>query len=380
MRRPNRSRDKKLLCTICVTGLLAAVPSVGRAATPADEPAVFIAGVWPDRIVFFDQVTESFTEGFRLRHGAITTSARTSDSRLVFAVTDRMESVEVIDPFRREIVDEVKLSEPGLRIRIRRVFPSHDGTKLYLRVIPVRIETDRFIRDEGYDVIVYDLEDRRIESRFMLPADVAARWDAFLHASEDGEHVYVVGKDIYKMRATDFTVEETIVVSKPLLAGYAPYGGLSLIPTVEHGIYYGLYRVEDSSQKKRMFGVTRLDLMEGTLDDFELGPSLRLSQLAISKDGKTGYAGLTDIVSFDMAAHRILNRREGFERGRTNNSMIVSHDGAKLYVSGVGDTMHVYDANTFELLESIFAGGDFMMPPVELRAVSTPSRADAGPP
>ena len=42
--------------------------------------------------------------------------------------------------------------------------------------------------------------------------------------------------------------------------------------------------------------------------------------------------------------------------------MIVSADGERLFVSGVGDTMYVYDAETLEPETQIFAGGDFMIP------------------
>ena len=35
-------------------------------------------------------------------------------------------------------------------------------------------------------------------------------------------------------------------------------------------------------------------------------------------------------------------------------------------VSGVGDTVWVYDTATLELIKTVYAGGDFMLPPVEI--------------
>ena len=76
-----------------------------------------------------------------------------------------------------------------------------------------------------------------------------------------------------------------------------------------------------------------------------------------------------------METRTVLLEKKGFEQGRANLSMIVSHDGTKLYVSGVGDTMYVYDAETLEPIKTVFAGGDFMLPPIEIpRSAAAPSR------
>lgn len=348
-------------------------------AQSADEPTVFLCGIWPDRILLFDQEKDEFADAFRLRHGVVSASSHTWDMQKFFLVTDRMETVEIVNPWRREILDEVKLSEPGLRVRIAGVFPSHDGTKLYMTVSPVRLEPDRFIREDGYDVVVYDLDAKSIEGKFSLPEDAAGRWRSLLHASPDGRFLYVVGTDIYKLNVEDFSIEDKLVISKPLQAGYGAFRGLSLAETEEPGTYYGIYRTKDSVQNKSMFGVARINLYEKTISEFELGPSLRVSHLAMSRDGKRGYAGLNDIVSFDMENKKILNRKEDFERGRTNQSFIVSHDGSKLYVSGVGDTMYIYDAETFEPIKRVFAGGDFMMPPVELKVRPAVSSSSGSP-
>ncbi|HEY7700597.1 MAG TPA: hypothetical protein VIE88_19365, partial [Vicinamibacteria bacterium] len=76
------------------------------------------------------------------------------------------------------------------------------------------------------------------------------------------------------------------------------------------------------------------------------------------------YAGVEELLAIDMETRKIVKRVEGVEQGRTNNALIVSSDGTKIYVSGVGDQIHVYDAQSLEHLKSIFAGGDFMATPV----------------
>ncbi|HJS75552.1 MAG TPA: hypothetical protein VJ921_14765, partial [Vicinamibacteria bacterium] len=79
-------------------------------------------------------------------------------------------------------------------------------------------------------------------------------------------------------------------------------------------------------------------------------------------------------VVIDMDTRKIVKRVEGVEQGRTNNSLIVSSDGTKLYISGVGDHIQVYDTGTLQRVKSIFAGGDFMATPVAIpRAAATTS-------
>ncbi|HXV60079.1 MAG TPA: hypothetical protein VEK15_05255, partial [Vicinamibacteria bacterium] len=195
------------------------------------EPTVFICGIWPDRILFFDQTTDTFTEGLHLRHGAVTRSSHTPDKRKFFAVTGRMETVEVIDPVRREVVDEFTLSTGAERIRIFGVFPNHDGTKAYLTVTAVKLEIDRFVRSEDVDIIAYDLEKREVTERFTLPEEVTGGNRPAIHFAPDGKSFYIIAKDVHRLDAETHEVLETLPLSRPLLAGYGPFRGVNLTET-----------------------------------------------------------------------------------------------------------------------------------------------------
>jgi len=172
-------------------------------------------------------------------------------------------------------------------------------------------------------------------------------------------------------------VIDKIVLSRPLHPGYGPFRPSGLAE-IEPGLFYGIYRTTDPFIEKSMLGVARLDLRTKEVESFELGPNLNVGTFALSPDGKRGYAGMRDMIVVDMEARRILNRKEGFEQGRTNNALIVSADGTKLYVGGVGDTMHVYDAASLEHLKGIFVGGDFMSIPVALPRALLESGAARG--
>ena len=139
--------------------VLLAMGFAAPAAAAAEEPNALVAGIWPNQIVFLDQTTDEFVEGFRVKYGAITAASYTLDKRLFFLVTDRMEAVEVVDMAKREVVDELKLSTPERRVRINRVVPDHEGKKLYLTVNVMKLEIDRFVREDEGDVMVYDLSE-----------------------------------------------------------------------------------------------------------------------------------------------------------------------------------------------------------------------------
>jgi hypothetical protein len=68
-------------------------------------------------------------------------------------------------------------------------------------------------------------------------------------------------------------------------------------------------------------------------------------------------------VAVDLETRKLLVRKERVEQGRQNTTLVVSGDGTKLFVGGVGPLIHVYDAKTLEPLRQIHAGGDIMNPP-----------------
>jgi len=346
------------------------------AAPPADPKSsqLHLFGVWPNRLRLFDEATEEFVGDIGLKYGAATNSTHSPDFSKFYFVTDRMEAIEVVDLKKRAVVDTVKLSAQSRQIRIANVAVNPAGTLLYLVATPVVLEIDRFLPEES-EVFVYDLENKRLRDSFEMPKEVRpGGFRPNIHFSPDGSSIFLFGRDIHEIRVSDNQLVSTIALSKPLLAGYGPLRGARLTEEAP-GIYYGLYRTQDPFMKKTMIGVLQIDLMKKEVESFELGPEVKVGLFALSSDRKRAYAGVGDVIAIDMETRRIVKRVEGVEQGRTNNSLIVSSDGTKLYVSGVGDLIQVYDAETLEHLRNIFAGGDFMATPVAVpraAAMSSP--------
>lgn len=344
--------------------LLMALLSAGMAS--AVEPRIFVIGVWPDRVRFFDEATEEFVGEMRLRHGAVTNvfgSDHTRDGSRFFFITDRMETVEVADLRSRTIVDEVKLSSPDRRVRFWSAAPTSSGTELYLVVNVVRLEVDRFV-PETVDVIRYDLGSHRILASFSFPDGLDPSFlPPFVFLSPDDALVYAVTDDIHVLDAKTYEVVDRIELGKPRAPGFAA-PRLGFGPTEgEPGVLYGLNRSPDPVLNKPMLGITRVELATGRVETFDAGTDAEVEWFGLSPDGKRGYAGMRDLVAVDMESHRVVARKEAVEQGRQNTTINVSADGKRLYVAGVGPRIQVYDAVTLEPLRTIDAGGDIMNPP-----------------
>lgn len=347
-------------------GILAVV-LLGALAASAAEPRVFVMGVWPNRLRLFDERSESFTGEIQLRDGAVTNYGsipHTPDYDKLFFVTGRMETVEIVDPVKMESVDSFRLSTPGRRVRISGLHPGPDGKLVYLQAGAVQLGSDRFTR-EDVELILYDVEAREVRETVELPPEVQLGFLPTLHVSADQKSLYVIGSSIWQLSTETHEIVDTIEWGKSAASGY---GGIQAMGLTQHepDVFWGTYRTEDPLMKKDLWGVVRLDLNVREFDAFELGPALDVSYFALSPDGLRGYAGLGDFAVIDMTERRIVSRKEGFERGRTNMAIIVSADASKLYVTGVGNAIDVYDAESLIKERSIFVGADITSPALPL--------------
>ncbi len=348
---------------------LSAASAIVLASSPAlaAESRTLIMGLWPNELRLMDESTEKFVGGIQLRYGAVTGYGRTPhtpDFRRLYYITDRMEAVEVVDPEARQVVDELRISTAARRVRILGVSPYPDGTKLILRVVATGMEVDRFETEET-EYVVYDLSARAVKESFRLPKEVRTDFTSPFPFSSDGKTFFVFGRDVFELSASTHEVVSKIALSTPLESGYGPRRAFDLY-SPEPGIYYGLVSTTDPFLKKAMTGVLRLDLAQRTASSFEVGPKIDADVFALSPDGKTGYAGVKDLAKIDMASGRITALKKGFLQGRAASVLILSADGSKLFVTGIGNAIQVVDADTLEVKRTIQLDRDLMANPLPL--------------
>jgi len=329
-------------------------------------------GVWPNEIRLLDEGTEQFVGTIQLRYGAVTGYGRTPhtpDYRRLFYITDRMEAVEVVDPVSRQVVDELRLSTPARRVRILGLSPYPDGSAVILRVVAVGMDIDRF-EAEDTEYVVYDLHTHRQKESFRLPKEVRTDFTSPLPFASDGKTFFAFdafGRAVYELSLSTHEVVSKIPLEMPREAGYSGLRPSEMF-SQEPGVYYSLATATDPFLKRKMSGVVRIDLGESTASSFEIGPKLDADVFALSSDGKTGYAGLRDLVKIDMATHRIVAMKKGFLQGRAATVLIPSADGTKLFVTGVGDAIQVVDTESLDVKRTIQLGRDLMANPLPLPA------------
>jgi DNA-binding beta-propeller fold protein YncE len=114
--------------------------------------------------------------------------------------------------------------------------------------------------------------------------------------------------------------------------------------------------MRDPVNNRSLIGIARARLSEKEIDFFTVGPSEPLRGFALAPNGEKAYAlyqtiGEYEFWEFDLVA-QTLARRVPFA-GRARMGLDVSADGTKLYVHVAGNTIDVYDAETYALLRTV---------------------------
>lgn len=332
---------------------------------------VLAVGVWPNRLQFLDEETFEVVSELRLRHGVVVwdsggfgrTSHAADFSKLYF-ITGRLDTLEVVDLAEQRVVDEVKLATPERLVRLMGALPSPDGKRVYLTVRVVDVETDRFIQDLDHDIVVYNLERREVEASFTIPLGPTEPPGLWI-APEGDTLLAPVGSTIYEISLSTHEVVGEIDVARTPAFGFGRRSAGTWYETSSSS-YHAIYFTKDPVLERDSFGIVHFDAARRAVSSFEIGPTLDVTYLGLSPDGKRAYLGGHDLAVVDMETHRILAHKEGFERGRANTGWIASEDGSKLIVGGVGDRIKVYDGDTLELLEEKILEGDSMFAPFPL--------------
>ncbi len=112
----------------------------------------------------------------------------------------------------------------------------------------------------------------------------------------------------------------------------------------------------EPTQNRRMMGISRVRLSDEEVEFFTLGNSEPVGRFTLAPGGEKAYAlysevGRYEFWEFDLVNERV-SRRHPFA-GRPRMGLQVSADGEKLYVHVAGNTIDVYDSETFELLRTV---------------------------
>jgi len=325
----------------------------------AQATARWYIGTYSHDMLVWDEASEQVVDRIQMRN-PIPARAWISDSRdRVFVRDASGEAIEILDVAAGEVVDEVRLSHDDVRVRINAFTTDPANRKALMHIMRYTKLRDRY-SVEGPFIVEYDLATRQVTDTVPYPEGPVpdnAGYSSDFRYSPDGKTLYFFGRDIVAVDPETYEEIDRWEMSQALEPGLgrASFGTASGTYDVP-GAATSLFRMADPVQNRRLLGISRVRLSERDVDFFTLGPSEPVGNFALAPGGRMAYAlysevGHYEFWEFDLEARRV-TRRQPFG-GRPRMGLQVSADGEKLYVHVAGNTIDVYDIDTFELLRTV---------------------------
>ena len=316
-------------------------------------------GAYNESVYVIDEATLEVTERIPVTSGIPNLMQLSPDNRTLYVRDAAMEHIEVVDLAEGRSVDSFTLSEGNTRVRIRSMAVDPGGEYVLLGARSYTKLLDRFEIGE-FSILRVDLDTHEVTDT--VPTSVGEqRQGANLMFSPDGDLLYFFGRDIIAVETENFTEVDRWELSQPLEEGLGRMNmSFQRSPYDDEGIFTNLFRMTDPVQGRQMMGIARVNLAEQDVDFYTLGPSERVS-FALAPDGRKAYGlrseiGFYEFWTFDLEGRRVESRVEF--PGRPRMSLAPSSNGELLYIYNAGNTIDVYDADTHELLRTVWLDAD----------------------
>lgn len=356
----------KTRALVLVAALVASAALVGaQKPKPATGPGVagngtLVIGTFPDKFWIIDEATEKIVGTIPFKSGIPRRTTLSQDRKRFYTVEAGMEKLEIVDIPTRTTVDTFSLSEGNKKVRIRGFEP--DPLQRFAMMVTASATKliDRF--EIGPPTLVqYDLKQHKIIRTVPWPSG-EERQNANIQFSPDGKLMYLfTDQDVLIYETGEFTQVDKWELSRPIEEGFGrlEMGSRDLFND-EPGFYTGIFNVSDPVQHRRMMGIARVNLAQKKVDFYTLGPSTGVS-FAMAPNRKVAYGlfeeiGRHEFWKFDLEHRRFAGRTEF--KGRPRMGLKTSSNGKVLYIYVAGNTIDLYDADTYQYLRTITLDGD----------------------
>jgi len=339
-----------------------------------------IIGTYPDKFHIIDEATEKVVGTIPFKSGIPRRTTLSRDRKRFYTIEAGMEKVEIIDIATRSTIDTFSLSEGNKRVRIRSIEPDPLHRFVMLLTASATKMTDRF--EIGAPTIMqYDLKEKKVVRTVPWPNN-DERQNVQIQFSPDGKLMYLFSdQDVLIYDTGSFAQVDKWELSKPIEEGFGRLEfGQSDAYNDEPGFYTAIFNVSDPIQHRRTMGIGRVNLAAKTVDFYTMGPSSPVS-FAMAPGRKVAYGLFQDIGRYEFwrfdLEHRKLANRVEF-KGRPRMSLKTSSNGKVLYIYNAGETIDLYDAETYQYLRTISLEGDmtaelFVFPQPPSAVSATPS-------
>jgi hypothetical protein len=336
------------------------------AARTAAQPKVvagngtLIVGTFPKQFWIIDEATEKIVGTIPFGSGIPRRTTMSRDRKRFYTIDATMEKVEIIDIAARKTLDHFTLTEGNKKVRIRSIEPDPLHRFAVMVTAASTKLVDRF--EIGAPTLVqYDLKEHTIIRTIPWPNN-DERQNANILFAPDGSLMYLfTDQDVLIYETNTFTQTDKWELSRPIEAGFGrlEFGSRDVMND-EPGFYTAIFNVSDPVQNRRTMGIGRVNLAGKTVDFYTLGPSTGVS-FALAPGRKAGFGlhediGRYEFWKFDLDKRRLANRVEF--KGRPRMGLKVSSNGKVLYIYVAGNTIDLYDAESYQYLRTITLDGD----------------------
>jgi len=274
------------------------------------------------------------------------------DKRTVFVITNRWESIAIVDIEAGREVGRIDLSTPEERVKAIDMVLTPKGDRLYVYETPVGLGLDRYeVRPAR--IRVFDVGTRKVVKTFEAPRQISV-----IAFSTDGSRLYGLSLGVFVMDPETGQVLETIPIASDV-TGIGAVDVLDFWPNFENTqVISTPYYAEDVINKLFLVGLANLDLSTGRLDTIELGTldTIRIMfNSVLSPDRKKAYVTYTHLLKVDLERKLV---EQKVEVDHTYYMANISSDGTRVYLAGTQPDIAVYDAATLTKMTNIVLPGD----------------------
>ena len=332
-----------------------------RAAPPVSAGnGTLIVGTFPNLFYVVDEATEKVVGTIPFKSGMPRRTSMSRDRTRFYTIEAGMETVEIIDIARRSTVDTFTLSEGSRKVRIRSMEPDPLHRFVMLLTTSVNKLSDRF--EIGAPALVqYDLGQKKVMRTIPWP-NGEERLNVQIQFSPDGRLMYMFSdQDVLIYDTSSFTQVDKWELSKPIEEGFGrlEFGSTDVVND-EPGFYTAIFNVADPVHNRRTMGIGRVNLAAKTVDFYTLGPSSQVG-FTMAPGRKIAFGlfseiGRYEFWKFDLEQRKLAGRTEF--KGRPRMSLKTSSNGKVLYIYNAGNTIDLWDAETYQYLRTIALDGD----------------------
>lgn len=262
-------------------------------------------------------------------------AAYSADKKFMY-VTAKRHLIHKIDVQTLKLVKTIDLNQDGWQRFIYGFILADDSKSAYVSIMTRKTEAGDVVLKEPA-VAQIDLENGRIIRNVEVPWGVSG-----LVAVKEGQMIYAVGKDIYKIDATQ--KELKVVDTYPMFDKEINILPLWPYSQENGGVFMSPYYTS------KFMGLLSIDARNGEIGETPIKGEVVMVYNAIYSPDKTkAYAIMDELNVIDLKSNtvvKIVPINEG-----TSYGVIPTNDGKKIFVGAGGPTISVFDAETMKVIK-----------------------------